>query len=194
MKDIPQFAAILCLVALIAAASLSWINEITEPKIASQEMKALNEGLQAVLPGASKGSIVPVKKAGNISYYIGYHDPEQRKRIGYAFEASGDGYSSTIRTLVGVDTTGTILAIHVLSQQETPGLGTRCQEIRPGESHPWWQAQFKGLNASDVRVDKDGGIIESITGATITSRAITNAIAEKATAVMQELPSGKQTE
>jgi Na+-translocating ferredoxin:NAD+ oxidoreductase subunit G len=193
MKDIPQFAAILCLVALIAAASLSWINEITEPKIAAQEMKALNEGLQAVLPGSSDGVVVPVQ-ADSISYYIGYKDRAQRECIGFAFEASGDGYSSTIRTLVGIDTSGTILAIQVLSQQETPGLGTRCQEIRPGEDHPWWQVQFKGLKATDVKVDKDGGNIESITGATITSRAITNAISEKASAVMLIIQSGIESE
>jgi electron transport complex protein RnfG len=64
----------------------------------------------------------------------------------------------------------------VLSQQETPGLGTRCQEIRRGETEPWWQAQFKGKRISEVAVDKDNGIIQSITGATITSRAITDGI------------------
>ena len=187
MKDIPHFAATLALVAVLAAGSLSWINEITKPKIAAQERTELNDGLYTVLPGSEYGKIKPVMKSGEISHFIGFRDTQEKERIGYAFQANGDGYSSTIRTLVGIDSAGTILAIKILSQQETPGLGTRCEEIRSGETKPWWQAQFNGLEANKIMVDKDGGSIESITGATITSRAIANSIAEKAVAILQEI-------
>ena len=79
---------------------------------------------------------------------------------------------------MGIDTSYTIYAIKILSQQETPGLGSLCEQVRSGESNPWWQAQFTGKTAKGIAVDKDKGEIESITGATITSRAITNSIAE----------------
>lgn len=178
MKDIPRFAATLTLVALIAAGSLAWINEITKPKILEQQEKELTQALTYVLPGVQKENIVPIREDGEILYYEGYRDKDRTQFAGYALLVLSQGYSSTIRTLVGVDSTGTILAIKVLFQQETPGLGTRCEEIRTGESVPWWQAQFSDKNALELAVDKDGGSIESITGATITSRAITEGISK----------------
>jgi electron transport complex protein RnfG len=186
MKDIPRFGATLTLVALIAAGSLAWINEITKPKILAQQERALNEALTKVLPGASQENIIAVKnEQGIIDYYVGYASSDHDIIIGYAFPVFSQGYSSIIRTLAGMDTTGSVLAIKVLFQQETPGLGTRCEEIREGESEPWWQHQFKGLEATTLAVDKDGGKITSITGATITSKAITDGIMAEAQKVLQ---------
>ena len=185
MKDIPRFGATLTLVALLAAGSLAWINEITKPKIVAQQEKALRDALITVLPGASQNNILPVHDdKGGIDYYIGYRGNEQSEIIGYAFPSFSQGYSSIIRTLTGIDTAGNVLAVKVLFQQETPGLGTRCEEIKDGESEPWWQRQFNTKKATDLAVDKDGGKIASITGATITSRAITDGIAAEARRTM----------
>ena len=178
MKDISRFSAILTLVALITTRSLAWVNKITKPKIIAQQENGLVEALSSVLPGCSEGEIIPTKENGQILYYEGYRDKEHTLLIGYAFLAEGKGYSSTIRTLVGIDTSFTIYAIKILSQQETPGLGSLCEEVQSGESKPWWQAQFTGKTAKGIAVDKDKGDIESITGATITSRAIVNSIAD----------------
>jgi electron transport complex protein RnfG len=179
MKDIPQFAATLTLVALITAGSLAWVNRITKPKIIAQQNQELEEALSYVLPNCEKTGIVPFKENDTVLYYRGYQDKEHTQLIGYAFVAEGKGYSSTIRTLVGIDTSYTIYAMKILSQQETPGLGSLCEEIRSGESTPWWQAQFTGKKAKEIAVDKDRGEIASITGATITSRAVTNSIAKR---------------
>ncbi len=180
MNDLVRFGLILMLVALISAGSLSYVNRITLPKILAQQTQELNQGLNSVLPGAQDGIIIPVPVAGTVSYYEGYRDKDKTKLEGYAFLVESDGYSSTIRTLVGMDSDFNILAIQVLSQQETPGLGTRVQEIRSGETTPWWQDQFQNQSAANLAVDKDGGAIQSITGATITSRAIADGIANKA--------------
>lgn len=177
MRDIPRFAAILMLVALIAAGCLAWVDKITKPKILTQEAKALQDALHYVLSDAQV--IVPESSEGQILFYRGFSDKEMKHLAGYAFQADGEGYSSTIKTIVGIDTLFVIKAIKILSQQETPGLGTRCEEILNGETSPWWPRQFSGKNAREIRVNKDGGVIQAITGATITSRAITNAIAEK---------------
>jgi len=192
MKDIPRFALILTIVTVIASGSLAWINKITHPVISAQEQKTFNEGLRAVLPGSGQGIIEPVMENDNILYYMGFADPEKTNLIGYAFQAPGQGYSSLIQTLVGMDTSGTILSIKVLSQKETPGLGTKCEEIRTGETTPWWQDQFQGQLTMDLKVDKDGGDIQSITGATITSRAITNAIAHSASSVLSQIQKSNQ--
>ncbi len=185
MKDIPRFAATLTLVALIAAGSLAWVDKITKPRIFAQMEKAQRQALLYVLPGTRLDTLFPVEKDGEVLYYAGYRDAERKELIGYAFNADSKGYSSIIRILAGIDSSGKILAIQILSQQETPSLGTRCMEIRPGETECWWQRQFRNQDALTLAVDKDGGKISSITGATITSRAITQGLSVKARQVIE---------
>jgi electron transport complex protein RnfG len=187
MKELLRFGATLTIVALITSGSLAWVDKITKPRILLQQEKELNEGLYTTLPCSENGVIEPINKDGNTIYYKGYADKEKNKLIGYSFLALGKGYSSTIRTLVGIDTAGTILCIKILFQQETPGLGTRCEEIRSGDTTPWWQDQFTGKLSTSIAVDKDNGEIESITGATITSRAIVQSIVTSASAVLENI-------
>jgi len=179
MRDIVRFAITLTIVSFISACSLALINEITKSEILSREQKNLNNALMYVLPGSNSTSILPIQKEGQFLYYKGYEDQKRTKIVGYAFLVESQGYTNSIRTLVGIDTSGSILRIKIVSQQETPGLGARCEEIQNGESIPWWQAQFQNKSAVDIAVDKDGGQIESISGATITSRAITDGIANR---------------
>jgi electron transport complex protein RnfG len=176
IKEMMRFVVILGLVTALSAGALALVNQITDPVIQTRGREALAAAVTLVLPGSEGGLILTHDQNGETGYFAGFRNPDTTDLIGYAFRSSSQGYSSTIQTLVGVDSSGSILAIHVLSQQETPGLGTRCQEIRRGETEPWWQAQFKGKRISEVAVDKDNGIIQSITGATITSRAITDGI------------------
>ncbi len=191
MKDIIRFSLILTFVAIISAGSLSWINKMTKSEIISQEQKNLVDALIQVLPGSNSQNIIPFQLEGQILYYTGYANSTRTKINGYAFIIESQGYASTIRTLVGIDTSGTILRIKILFQEETPGLGSRCEEIRNGESIPWWQAQFQNINIKNVAIDKDGGLIESITGATITSRAITDSIAHKTKVFLETMNSRK---
>ena len=103
MKDILRFGIILTIVALIASGALAWINEITRPRILLQQEIAFNSGLFSVLPGADEGIIEPINEDGDILYYEGYADTLKSHFIGYAFLTLGKGYSSTIQTLVGLD-------------------------------------------------------------------------------------------
>ncbi len=87
-----------------------------------------------------------------------------------------DGYNGTIKLLVAVDLAGQIGGVRVLSHKETPGLGDGIET----ERSPWIN-QFYGhsLNAPDRqgwRVKKDGGMFDQFTGATITPRAVVNAV------------------
>ena len=141
----------------------------------------------AVLPGSEQGVIEPVADGDQVLYYKGFRDADKTDFIGYALLTVARGYSSNIRTLVGVDTAFTVLAIKVLYQGETPGLGTRVEEIKSGDSSPWWQDQFKGQPSEGLAVDKDGGRIQSITGATITSRAITNGLSQSVTWLREQV-------
>jgi electron transport complex protein RnfG len=80
--------------------------------------------------------------------------------------------------MIGVDTAGVIQGMKILSQAETPGLGAKITEVKYGDKWPWFQHQFIGKKGDNLQVDKDGGEIKSVTGATISSRAVTKAVRE----------------
>ena len=86
--------------------------------------------------------------------------------------ASPKGYGGTIRLLVGVNAAGTVQGLAVLEQKETPGLGAKIKD-------DGFRGQFKGLRIIDTRwkVRKDGGDVDEITAATISSRAVVEAVA-----------------
>jgi electron transport complex protein RnfG len=176
MNETFKFGGVLAIVMLIAAGSLAYVDSVTKPRILVQREKNLTAGVLAVLPGSESGVILSEKTKEGLSYFSGYARPDTSEMIGYALPVIAKGYSSDIRTLVGFDTSGKIIAMKILFQQETPGLGTRVEETRRGESEPWFQAQFRDKNALEVGVNKDGGQIQSITGATITSRAVTDGV------------------
>lgn len=175
-----KFSLILGWVTGLAACALGVVNQITQPRIARQQELALKTGLYAVLPGSENGCIVKRSMDDGGVYYAGYQNQDTTDLIGYALPVESKGYSSTIRTLAGLDSSQHIIAINILFQQETPGLGTQCEQVRSGESKPWFQAQFTGLPVKDVALAKNGGQIHAITGATITSAAITDAVRESA--------------
>lgn len=193
MKDMFKFAFVLGLVTAAAAAALGIVNRITRPRIEAQQKLALNEGLYAVLPGSQNGCIIKWRMEETGVVYTGYAEPDTTGLIGYALPVESKGYSSTIRTLVGLDSSRRIIALEVLLQQETPGLGTKCEEIRPGESEPWFQKQFEGVSVSQIALEQDGGKIDAITGATITSAAITNGVRKAADNLFRTMNASSQT-
>ena len=92
---------------------------------------------------------------------------------GYAVEGrSAEGYGGDIVLMVGfAKDKKTVISYKVLQASETPGLGMKL-------STPEFSSQFKGKDGTSLKVKKDGGEIEAITSATITSRAVCNAIAD----------------
>jgi electron transport complex protein RnfG len=178
MSEQVKMTGMLMMVTVVAAAALAGVNAVTKPRIEEQRRLALERALTIALPQADSSAIFPIMDNDKVLYYKGYFSPDTSTLVGYAFVAYGKGYSSTVETMVGVDTSGTICGTKVLHQVETPGLGTKIEEIRYGEDKPWFQEQFKKRRAKELVVDKDGGEINSVTGATISSRAVTKSIAE----------------
>ena len=176
MSDILRLAAILGLITVVAAGSLAVVNEATKPRIEAYKAQQQIRARREVLPTAKEGVYVATDETSDFPYYVGYAHPDTTEPVGYVFLASGKGYSSTIEMVVGADLAGRLTGISIVSQQETPGLGAKITEIRYGESEPWFQRQFKGKRVSQLSVDKDGGQIDSITGATISSRAATSGV------------------
>ena len=103
--------------------------------------------------------------------------------VGYAVEtASKNGFSGMIRMVVGFDATGRVLNVNVLEQNETPGLGTKMAD----EGNPLF-ASFEGRNPGEMKlaVKKDGGDVDALTAATISSRAYVDAMARAYAAYKQ---------
>lgn len=179
MKYIIKLTLILAAFCAIASFGLGYVYTMTESRIAEQRRLAKQQALDEVLPSAQL--ILPVTEIKDRELYRAYATKDSSTPVlGYAFISRGQGYSSKIQTMVGIDTVGIIQGISVLYQQETPGLGAKILEVRSGEKKPWFQQQFEELKAISVAVTKDGGTIKSITGATISSRAVTNSIKKEA--------------
>jgi Na+-translocating ferredoxin:NAD+ oxidoreductase subunit G len=195
MRDIIQLGVILMIYSLAAGAALGYVNLKTKPIITANKIAAENSARSEVLPGMAGGfepkdSLIVDNKV--VRLWAAYKDDAKKEPGGYVFIARGKGYSSVIETMVGVGLDGKVTGVKIISQQETPGLGTKVLENRPNESDPaWFTKQFIGKSAEDnLKVKKDGGAIDAVTGATVTPRAITNSI-NKALVKLKETVGGK---
>jgi len=153
----------LTLVALIAVGLLVGIDSITAEKIEQQEDQKIQEMLAEMFADMdSYQADDPVE-----DIYTIYDDGDV---IGYSFETVGKGYGGDIKLLIGLENDKTTLkGVTVISQGETPGLGSRITENA-------FLDMFAGIDKSDVALSKDGGQIDAITGATISSSAVVDAV------------------
>jgi Na+-translocating ferredoxin:NAD+ oxidoreductase subunit G len=86
-------------------------------------------------------------------------------------ESAGQGYGGAVGAMVGISLDGkTLTGVGITTHSETPGVGSRCAE-------PGFRSQFAGMSAqANLTVKKDGGVVDGISGATVTSRAVAAAV------------------
>jgi len=162
-KYVAKLALILFLIAGIVALALAGVNSITAPAIEKLNAEKTQQAIEAVLPGGYDEEITDYADASGLVSKV------YKGANGYALEVKPAGFDNTITMMVGVDFDGNVLGISVVSHTETAGLGAvAAAKTSAGEN---FRGQFVGQSGS-VTVSKDGGQIEAITGATITSRAI----------------------
>jgi H+/Na+-translocating ferredoxin:NAD+ oxidoreductase subunit G len=179
-----RLALILMFIASIAAGGLSLLNNKTAPIIAEIKRVEQEKARQEVLSTlADSIRFEEVANADGFTYWKAFD--ENGSILGYAGLAFGKGYSSTIETVCGFDTNYDITGLKVTFQQETPGLGTKIQEIKSGEDDPWFLRAFKGVSALTVAVVQDRGTIDSVTGATVSSRALANSVRTTASQIQE---------
>ncbi len=165
----------LTLVTLIAGVSLAYMNELTKgPKAEARKQKQI-KAIQTVLPEitndpfAEKRAIAVEGEKDSLFVFPGLKND---KLAGIAISTfSKKGYNGLIKLMVGFTGKGNIHNIVVLEQKETPGLGTK---MTSGS----FLKQFidKNPESFDLKVKKDGGMVDAITGATISSRAFGDAV------------------
>ena len=158
-----RLAGTLLLITAVVAAALAGVNAVTAPVIAELNAAATQEAISAVLPGGFDSEIADYADATGLVSKVYASD------AGYAVEVTPGGFDNTITMMVGVDLEGKVLGISVVSHTETAGLGAvAAASTSAGEA---FRGQFVGQSGS-VSVTKDGGTLDAITGATITSRAV----------------------
>ena len=164
VKYILRLVLTLFLITAVVAAALAGVNSITAPAIAKLTAEKTQMAIEAVLPGG--GEAIDFAPADLVSkVYKGEN--------GYAVEVTPGGFDNTITMMVGIDFEGKVLGIDIISHTETAGLGAVADAETPAGQN--FRAQFVGTSGS-VAVTKDGGSMDAITGATITSRAICDGV------------------
>ncbi len=170
MKQGPLWIILsLTITCLVSAFALSQIYIITKPKIDYQrQVVALKSAFGTVLPDADRFEPATPDSAVWFAF-------QGEERIGTILRVAKPGYAGPVPVTAAIDPAGRIIAIRVAGAaegvKETPGLGLKATE-------PAFCEQFKGKTAAEIRLKKNGGTIEAITGATITSRAVTEALFE----------------
>lgn len=181
MNKIIKNTIILTVITLVAGLGLGFVYEITKDPIAKAQEEAKKTAWQEVFPEAgidefesvdvdadaaekaiqevgAQATVDEVCKVGDIGYVVTTTDKE--------------GYGGDIQITVGITADGTVNGISILSISETAGLGMKATE-------PAFYEQYQGKQTDKFYVSKDGGEgepIDAISGATITTRAVTGAV------------------
>ena len=152
----------LLIITALVAAALAGVNAITKPRIDAIQVQKTQDAIEAVLPGGGE----PVS---NYTDESGMVQAVYASDTGYAIQVAPSGFAGNIVMMVGVGKDGKVLNISVISQSETAGLGAViAANTSAGES---FRNQFAGATG-ELAVSKDGGSIDAITSATISSRAV----------------------
>ncbi|MBO5224844.1 MAG: RnfABCDGE type electron transport complex subunit G [Parabacteroides sp.] len=168
----------LTIICVVAGAILAGVNMMTMEPIAASKAATLEKAIQDVTPAfdnkPTEEAYMAVTGDGD-SLKI-YPAKKDGKFVGAAVESNTmKGFSGEIKVIVGFDVEGKLLNYAVLQHAETPGLGAKMQE--------WFRMEGKNQNVlgrslanGELKVTKDGGDVDAITAATISSRAFLNAV------------------
>ena len=167
-KQIFTLTVTLLLITAGVAAALAGVNTITAPIIASINAEKTTKAIAAVLPDAETAVISYEASAKDDAVQTVY-----TSEAGYAVKVQVGGFGGTITMMVGVDKEGAVLGIDIISHAETASLGdVAASKNAKGQA---FRGQFVGKTGT-LAVNKDGGEIDAITSATITSRAVTSGV------------------
>lgn len=157
-----RLVLVLCVISVCTALLLGLANQITKPYIDENTRLATEKAMAEVLPaenytqlsyGGGDAMIKAIYQAGD---------------AGYVVEVLPSGFGGNLDMMVGVDASQTVTGVSIISHSETSGLGANATDET-------WRSQFQGKSGV-LAVTKDGGEINAITGATITSRAVTSGV------------------
>jgi electron transport complex protein RnfG len=177
-------AGALALVAIIGTSLLTAVDALTADRIAEQERRVILEQLAQIIPAEHDNVLLEDR----ITFRDERHFPSGQTVTAYRLRLSGRpagvilrfaavrGYNGQIGLLAGIDMDGSLQGVRVTSHRETPGLGDLI-EVEKSD----WIRDFNGRSLADPAPDRwavkrDGGAYDQFTGATITPRAVVEAV------------------
>ena len=155
----------LLIITSLVAVALAGINMVTAPIIAAANEAKTQQAVNEVLPGGGN-AIEFTDESGLISEVY-------ESETGYAIKVAPNGFGGAIEMMVGVSKDGSVLGISIIKHAETPSLGAVAAD--KGSNGQSFRDSFIGLSG-EVTVSKDGGEADTISGATITSRAVADGV------------------
>lgn len=179
-STLPNMIVSLGVITIVAASLLAWAHSVTAEPIAQAEKQTRVDAIKNVLPAfdndpLAKSAEIYQLGEGNAPFTV-YPAYEGDKFVGAAVEGyTKSGFSGEVKVMYGFDAEGVVSGFQVLSHAETPGLGAKMNEwFRMEEGN----RSVIGKNPAIVNmtVAKDGGAIDAITAATISSRAFLSAL------------------
>ncbi|MCQ2455059.1 MAG: RnfABCDGE type electron transport complex subunit G [Clostridia bacterium] len=163
---------VMVLICVVVTGALAVTNMETKNPIKEQEEKTQADSMKEVMNAETYEENTAMLEGEEFTYYIAKNGEE----IGYIFVTAEKGYGGDDKVMTAVNLDGTIKAVKVLDVSgETPGLGQNA-------GNPEWYGAFSGLSAkTETKIvkngaDKDKNEVEAVTGATISSTAIKNAV------------------
>lgn len=173
-------------VTIVAAVLLAWVNGITEEPIKEAKIKTQTEAMNNVLPDHDNDPLADKATVtlDNGTVAIIYPAKKDGKLAGAAVETQADGFADKIAVIYGFEADGTVRNYSVLQHSETPGLGSKMESWFRDSSG---KRNIIGHNPGkeNMTVTKDGGSIDAITAATISSRAFLKTLNDAFAAYMK---------
>ena len=186
MREMIKMVVVLTILSFFSGGVLAYLRNSTQERIDNQVLEFVKgPAVRAIFEGATND---PIKDRFSIkdgererTFFVGVFDGEPG---GVAFETSGKGYGGDVGLMVGINVKDDkLIGVGVTTHAETPGMGAKAK------SDPGFVSQFKDLALGEpFKVTSDGGSINAISGATITSRAVSSA-ATDAENIYQKLKS-----
>ncbi len=161
MKYILRLTLTLLLITAVVAGLLAFVNELTAGKIDELTRQKAEQAMREVLPAQDYTPLDAALPQGVTEAY-------RAGDAGYVVRVAPNGFGGAIDLMVGVKADGTVNGVAVIAHSETASLGANCTREE-------FRAQYVG-GAGPFAVGQDGGTIEALTGATVTSRAVTDGV------------------
>ncbi len=178
MRDIIRMIVVLGVMSAVSGWLLWAVKLGTAEQIEYQQLKFVKgPAIKMILQGCSNDPIVDRFKIkdgeAESGFYVGVFDG---KANAVAYETFGKGFGGDVGIMVGINVeTDELLGISVTTHSETPGLGSRAKD------DPSFGAQFKGMSIQEpFKVKPDGGQVDAVSGATVTSRGVCAGVTDSA--------------
>ena len=176
MREMIKMIIVLTILACFSGGVLAYLRNGTQERIENQVLEFVKgPAVRTIFEGAENNPIADrfILKDGDVerTVFVAFYEGKPR---GVAIETFGKGYGGDVGLMVGIDMNeNKLMGVGVTTHAETPGMGAKAK------SDPTFVAQFKEQTIDEpIKVTSDGGSINVISGATITSRAVATAATE----------------